>query len=30
VPAQRGVRVLVHGRPERSLDEDSESWEVST
>jgi alpha-glucosidase len=29
-PARRRVRVLVHGRPERGLDEDSESWEVST
>jgi alpha-glucosidase len=29
-PARRGVRVQVPGRPERSLDEDSGSWEVAT
>jgi alpha-glucosidase len=27
-PARRGVRVQVHGRAERGLDEDSENWEM--
>jgi alpha-glucosidase len=29
-PGRRRVRVRVHGRPERELDEDSESWEMAT
>jgi alpha-glucosidase len=29
-PARRGVRIRVPGRPERGLDDDSASWEVST